>query len=128
MSAPLSRPMPHRTFTDTDGVPWDVWDVVPDDAVRAMGRRTGERRGQDILLYNGPERRSGEDRRKVHLRLAAKRYTLTPGLEHGWLVYESPTEKRRVMPIPPRWESRSDAELEHLCRSATPVQRITPQH
>ena len=117
--------MPHRTFTDSDGVPWSVWDVIPPDAERARGRRQGERRGQDILLHNGPERRSGEDRRKAHLRLAAKRYALTPGLEHGWLVYESPAEKRRIMPIPPRWDARSDAELEQLCRSAIPVRKIT---
>jgi hypothetical protein len=117
--------MPHRAFTDGDGVPWQVWDVIPPDSERARGRRKGDRRGQDILLYKGPERRSGEDRRKAHTREVARRYALTPGLEHGWLVCESPTEKRRVRPIPPRWEARSDAELERLCRSATAVRKIT---
>lgn len=116
--------MAHRTFTGTDGVPWQVWDVIPPDADRARGRRRRERRGQDILLYRGPERRSGEDRRRMHLRMAAKRFALTPGLEHGWLVCESPTEKRRIVPIPPRWESRTDRELERLCRAAPPVKRI----
>ena len=120
--------MAHRSFRDADGVPWNVWDVVPQDAARALGRRKAERRGQDILLYRGPERRSGRDRRRVHLRLAAKRYALTPGLEQGWLVCESPIEKRRIIPIPPRWEDRSDAELEQLCRSATPVRRSTSEH
>lgn len=115
--------MPHRSFMDADGVPWDVWDVIPPDAQRATGRRKGERRGQDILLYKGPERRSGEDRRKAHSRLVARRYALTPGLEHGWLVCESPTEKRRIRPIPPKWETRSDAELERICRSASLVPR-----
>ncbi len=118
--------MPHRAFTDAEGVPWQVWDVVPQDAARALGRRKGEeRRGQDILLYRGPERRSGEDRRKVHTRDVARRYTLTPGLERGWLVCESSTEKRRIRPIPPKWETRTDAELERLCRSGAPVRKIT---
>lgn len=117
--------MPHRAFTDGDGVPWQVWDVIPPDSERARGRRKVDRRGQDILLYKGPERRSGEERRKAHTREVARRYALTPGLEHGWLVCESATEKRRVRPIPPRWEFRSDAELERLCRSAPPVRKIT---
>ena len=42
--------MAHRSFRDADGVPWNAWDVVPQDAARARGRRTGERRGQDIAL------------------------------------------------------------------------------
>jgi hypothetical protein len=117
--------MAYRTFTDTNWVLWQVWDVIPSDAERARGRRSGvERRGQDILLYKGPERRSGEDRREVHAREAARRYALTPGLEQGWLVFEAPTEKRRVKPIPARWETRSDAELERLCRSVPRVQKI----
>ncbi len=107
-------------------MPWNVWDVVPQDASRALGRRKAERRGQDILLYKGPERRSGLDRRKVHTRQAARRYALTPGLEQGWLVCASPTEKRRVRPIPPEWETRSDAELERLCRSAPAVRKRMP--
>ena len=119
--------MAHRAFRDAEGVLWNVWDVIPEDADRALGRRSGvERRGQDILLYNGPERRTGEDRRKVDLRKAAQRYALTPGLERGWLVFESPAEKRRIQPIPPRWEARSDAELERLCHSATPSRKIIP--
>jgi hypothetical protein len=118
--------MPHRAFTDVDGVPWQVWDVIPQDAERARGRRNGvERRGQDVLLYKGPERRSGEDRRSADTRAAARRYTLTPGLELGWLVFESPAEKRRVKPIPPKWDTRSDAELERLCRAAPAARRVT---
>ncbi len=119
--------MAYRTFTDTNGVLWQVWDVIPSDAERARGRRSGvERRGQDILLYKGPERRSGEDRREVHAREAAKRYALTPGLEQGWLVCESPHEKRRIKPIPPDWERHSDAELERICRRGVPVRKIVP--
>ena len=117
--------MAHRSFRDADGVPWNIWDVVPQDAARALGRRKAERRGQDILLYRGPERRSGEDRRKINTRQVAKRYALAPGLEQGWLVCESPTEKRRVKPTPPKWATRSDAELERLCHSAPPARKIT---
>ena len=89
------------------------------------GTRQGPTQRGAALLYKGPERRTGQDRRTAYLRLAAKRYALTPGLEQGWFVCESPRDKRRIMPIPPQWDARSDAELEQLCRSATPVRKIT---
>lgn len=49
-------------------------------------------------------------------------------LRHGWLTFESSTEKRRLAPVPPEWATLSDAELEALCRKArqTRPTRISP--
>jgi len=44
--------------------------------------------------------------------------TVRPGLERGWLLFHSPTEKRRFGPPPAAWDSLSDAELEELCEKA----------
>ncbi|HET7229796.1 MAG TPA: hypothetical protein VFJ16_07335 [Longimicrobium sp.] len=40
-----------------------------------------------------------------------------------WLCFESPTEKRRLIPAPEQWDERTDAELEALCRTAEVVPR-----
>jgi hypothetical protein len=39
-------------------------------------------------------------------------------LRGGWVVFESRSEKRRLSPIPDRWDSLADHELEELCRRA----------
>ena len=49
-----------RTFVAPDGEEWSVWNVVPTLAFH-QDTREWERRGQDVLSYNGPERRD-EDR------------------------------------------------------------------
>jgi hypothetical protein len=42
----------------------------------------------------------------------------------GWLTFESPFEKRRLpAPYPPRWAQYDLAQLEVLCRAASPVGR-----
>jgi hypothetical protein len=48
---------------------------------------------------------------------------VTPGLENGWLVFESDTHKCRINPIPEAWEACSDAELFALMRSAKSVRK-----
>lgn len=40
----------------------------------------------------------------------------------GWLCFESEGEKRRLMPVPPSWDERSDSELDVLRRAAESVQ------
>jgi hypothetical protein len=109
--------MPIRSFRATDGVPWQVWNVLP-------GRRDAERRiGYDrrspepVFRYTGPERRVSEDRRRPA-------GFLSPHLATGWLTFECPTEKRRLAPIPQHWEQLDDAELERLCHAALPVAPI----
>jgi hypothetical protein len=44
---------------------------------------------------------------------------VSPGLELGWLVFESAFERRRLAPIPSDWERLSDDELSALCARAT---------
>jgi hypothetical protein len=43
---------------------------------------------------------------------------LPAGLRTGWLCFQSPTEKRRLCPLPAGWEDRSDSELDILRRAA----------
>lgn len=47
---------------------------------------------------------------------------LPPDLRRGWLCFDGGTEgKRRFAPVPPEWETRSDAALALICRSAVPA-------
>ena len=41
-----------------------------------------------------------------------------PSLRSGWLLFQSPTEKRRFGPVPEHWEALQDAELASLCAKA----------
>ncbi|HEX3849391.1 MAG TPA: hypothetical protein VHW01_00405 [Polyangiaceae bacterium] len=43
---------------------------------------------------------------------------------NGWLCFESDFSKRRLTPVPPRWEGYSDAELARLLAAAHPVGRL----
>src|SRR5690242_15409499 len=47
--------------------------------------------------------------------------SVRPGLEDGWLTFQSASEKRRLGHYPPGWESLSDGELSMLCRRGLPV-------
>jgi hypothetical protein len=49
----------------------------------------------------------------------------TPGLLGGWLCFESATEKRRLLPIPPDWQTAPEERLRLLCRVATPVRKAS---
>jgi hypothetical protein len=44
----------------------------------------------------------------------------------GWLTFDSPVERRRLVPIPYDWQVASDSELRNYCDRATTV-RITPR-
>lgn len=89
-----------------------MWNVVPGHRGEEERRRGYDRRSPDpVLLYRGPERRELDDRRSQHAALP----------QAGWLVFESGSERRRLMPIPPGWEVRSESDLERLCGRAKPV-------
>ena len=93
-----------RTFTDSAGTEWKVWDVIP-SFVREQEERVaseGEAAGQE-------KAKPGLDRSAL----------LTPGLERGWLCFECDAEKRRLVPIPPDWADRPDEDLEALCQTAS---------
>jgi len=81
-----------RAFTDSTGVEWRVWSVLPSSNVAAMG---------------------ADSRSAASLKG-------TPFAD-GWLCFESDTEKRRLTPIPSSWEFQTPARLEELCNRATRV-------
>ncbi|HEX2204406.1 MAG TPA: hypothetical protein VHG91_13940 [Longimicrobium sp.] len=109
-----------RTFRSSAGVPWQVWSVIPGIREGEERRRGYDRRSPDpVLRYTGPERRGAPDRRKTARLLAS-------ALAAGWLVFESPSERRRLFPIPPAWDACSDAQLERWCERAMPVAKDPP--
>lgn len=99
--------MAYREFTDSTGIHWQAWDVIPSSAER---RRSGERRFGD--------RPTGD--RRVHKEF---RVQMGDELARGWLVFECQQEKRRLMPIPPGWDLASDEELCALRDAATATSR-----
>ena len=101
-----------RSFVAPDGEEWRVWNVVPSLAFD-QDTRAWERRGQDVLAYDGPERREAEHRDVTPF--------VNPQLAAGWLCFESGSAKRRLAPTPPTWETVSEEELTGLWESAEPV-------
>lgn len=51
---------------------------------------------------------------------------LPAALAGGWLCFDCGTEKRRLAPLPPNWDRRTEAELWFLCRAAEPVRGRAP--
>lgn len=64
---------------------------------------------------------------QIDVRTRAEDYL--QGVLDGWLVFESGDgrDKCRLYPIPARWETKSEDELQLLLRSATPVRGEPPQ-
>jgi hypothetical protein len=103
-------------FVDGSGTRWKVWEVRPEWAER----RSAERRATHAERPSNKERRSDTDRRGLPDPTEV-RIPLSAGLGSGWLVFESDDEKRRLAPVPERWESTGDSDLAALCREARPV-------
>ena len=97
--------MPHRVFTDSKNVQWEVWEVQPSQAER---RRADHDRRRT--------RRPGPDRRRV---ADPMRVRISTELTHGWLAFQASDEKRRLTPVPDGWQLLDDAGLETLLRAAT---------
>jgi len=110
--------MAYRTFVDRDGSYWQVWDSQPTKVERRLA--TGDRRRRPLFPWRGTERRAGIDRRTT----AQRRITLAEGYGAGWLTFESLNEKRRLNPIPSRWEDMSQEQLRMLCGQAKRVARV----
>ena len=100
--------MAHREFTDSHGIRWEVWSVLPEYAER---RR--EATADDLP---GVERRGR----------AEFRVPLGGQWANGWLCFESSSEKRRLAPVPDDWSDLRAEALEKLCDSATPT-RLPPR-
>lgn len=97
--------MKYREFRDTSDELWSVWEVQPS----SMERR----------LRDDPERRPSVERR---CGAPTERIRVdNPQFSHGWLAFERGLEKRRLCPIPPQWESLTDAELASLASRASPT-------
>lgn len=97
--------MAHRSFQDNRGRVWEVWEVHPENWERRLG---GDRR-------RAP--RPTPDRRQFPEQRAA----VPNELRDGWLAFASPTERRRLTPIPPDWVTLSDFDLQRLADSALRV-------
>ena len=106
--------MGYRVFTDSRGIEWQTWDVVP----QLADRRAVERRRAAAVTAIAMERRT-RDRRIV----AGRRPVLSAGLDGGWLCFEATAEKRRLTPIPADWLRCDDECLERYCRQARPAAR-----
>ncbi len=102
--------MGYRVFTDSQGMEWQTWDVVP----RLAERRAVERRRSVAATPSTGERRLANDRRVT----SGRRPMLSAGLDGGWLCFEARAEKRRLTPIPADWLRCDDDCLERYCRQA----------
>jgi hypothetical protein len=100
--------MAHRDYTDSEGVSWQVWEVIPQSVER---RKLRERRVAD---------RDELDRRKRH----EVRLRPADGAD-GWLVFESFDMKKRLRPIPKDWYKASPVELESMCARAQRAARTS---
>jgi hypothetical protein len=49
---------------------------------------------------------------------------LADGYGAGWLTFESLDEKRRLTPIPQRWEELSQPQLRELCDKAKRIAKV----
>ena len=101
--------MAHREYLDSQGIGWQVWEVIPQSVER---RKLRERRVAP---------RDGNDRRKRH----EARLRLADGGSGGWLVFESRDQKKRLRPIPAAWHLASIIELESMCTRAELATRLS---
>ena len=108
--------MPHRAFTDANGVLWQVWEVVPQWSDRRTGMVRREESDRAEMMAMRDQRRVPDRRRGLPDRFP--RIRLGNGLDSGWLAFESDRERRRLSPIPAGWEHVPESELERLCRRA----------
>jgi hypothetical protein len=98
-----------REFRDSNGTEWTAWDVPPRRVYSPA--RSGTERRRTVTPGYAPERRVARDRRRL---------VTHPELQGGWVCFTCGSEKRRLYPPPPGWESASDPELEALCGQAQP--------
>jgi hypothetical protein len=91
-----------RTFIDSAGRAWDVWEVHPSFVDR---RRHADRRSQ--------KRTTGERR------IADSESWLRARREAGaWLVLRSAIGRWRLAPVPSNWETMNDVALHELVAHA----------
>ena len=105
--------MPYRTFEDSAGTEWQVWDVVP----RLTERRLQESdRRVDITPIAFADRRRDERRLS-----SSHRAVLRGSYASGWLCFDNGERKKRLSPIPPDWRHCDDETLEAYMRAGDVV-------
>jgi hypothetical protein len=92
-----------REFTDRTGVRWRISEIVDAAPADAAPR---ERRSATRSVQRGVPK--------------VKRLATRP-IPLAWLCFESPAERRRVSPVPARWQQMPDDELEDLLGDSTSV-------
>ena len=103
--------MPYRTFEDSIGGEWQVWDIVP----RLTERRVLETdRRVEITPIQFADRRRAERRMSYGVRKAILRGSFA----HGWLCFDNGLDKRRLSPIPEDWTTCSEGTIEAYLRAA----------
>ena len=112
--------MPYRTFQDSTGKDWQVWDVVPRLTER---RRLESDRRVDITPIQFADRRRDE-RRLASTR--SHRAVLRGSFAHGWLCFDGGGAKKRLSPIPDDWTTCDDDTLEAYMRAGDVVK--TPRN
>jgi hypothetical protein len=108
--------MAHRTFVDSDGVTWQVWEVVIHPTERI--------RNEHVTARLRRARQTPTQRENLARRLQVEQRVALPAqFEHGWLAFGSIEGNRRLAPIPPNWMTLSDDALNELCRQAHSMQK-----
>jgi len=109
--------MRYRIFEDYVGRRWEVWQTSPPQS----DRRKAERRS--VVDRRQTARASSTSRRNVSERRVRSvvRIPCVPGLEGGWLCFESNGERKRLAPVPEAWETAGEMTLAALCNFATKV-------
>ena len=59
----------------------------------------------------------------LHDRLSPSAQQIAVRVPGGWLCFESSRERRRLTPIPDRWDTLDENALKQICAEAKPVQR-----
>lgn len=106
--------MPYRTFVDSTGADWQVWDIVPQLSERRGDDHTDRRHEPTAIRFT--------DRREDNRRLIQTRRSVLRGTyARGWLCFDSANEKRRLSPIPYDWTTCADDKLESYARRGESV-------
>jgi len=110
----------NRSFTDSAGVAWEVWEVHPGVAgagAEAADRRSGEERR---VPGSTPAAPPPPPERRV---IGERRVGVSAEMRGGWLAFQSAAERRRLVPIPRGWADDSETQLEAYCQAARVVPR-----
>lgn len=103
--------MPYRTFQDSAGTEWQVWDIVP----RLSERRLASSIDRRVAIRAIPFADRRREQRRVPQAPVA-RARLRGTYAQGWLCFESDIEKRRLSPIPEDWTTCGEDRLEEYAR------------